>query len=62
MAPAFVFFKMKVYFSSVTKDPKEHWTELVRRNLMAEMKFSGLVNVHINPSLVGEPIPGVKLY
>lgn len=29
---------------------------------MAEMKFSGLVNVHINPPLVEEPIPGVKLY
>ena len=29
---------------------------------MAEMKFSGLVNTYINPSLVGEPIPGVKIY
>lgn len=29
---------------------------------MGEMKFSGLVNVYVNPSLVEEPIPGVKIY
>ena len=29
---------------------------------MEELKFSGLVNTYIKPSLVEEPIPGVKFY
>lgn len=29
---------------------------------MAELKFSGLVNTYIKPSLIEEPIPGVRLY
>ena len=29
---------------------------------MGELKFSGLVNAYIKPSLVEEPIPGVKFY
>jgi hypothetical protein len=61
---------MKVYFSSVTKDPKEHWTELVRRELMNEesnlekrLIFSGMVSAPaFQPNIVAQPLPGVTLY
>lgn len=29
---------------------------------MAELKFSGLVNTYIKPTLIEEPIPGVRFY
>jgi hypothetical protein len=60
----------KLYLSSVTADPKKHWTEDLRRELMGEesnlekrLIFSGTVNVpSFVPNIVAQPLPGVTLY